>query len=185
MESVVIIGLMLVCVVFLAASGSGKGNEPRRGHRNRPIRSGDRRVPPKVRINPSHRNGRREIRGRAHIIDGDTIVIGRIKLRLEGIDAPELDMPWGQKAKREMVDICKGQTITAKLTGETSFDRFVAVCHLPDGRDIGAELVRRGVALDLPFFSGGKYRHLEPAGARRRLASGTFDHQSGTAVQRA
>ncbi|MCF6306034.1 MAG: hypothetical protein L3J33_11770 [Rhodobacteraceae bacterium] len=33
--------------------------------------------------------------GRAYVIDGDTIKIGKTKIRLAGIDAPEIDMPWG------------------------------------------------------------------------------------------
>lgn len=107
--------------------------------------------------------------GKCHIIDGDTIVIKRTKIRLAGIDAPELDKPWGQKSKWALVAICKGQTITAKLNGETSHDRFVGTCYLPDGTDIGAEVIRQGLALDWAKFSGGKYRHLEPRGVRRKL----------------
>ncbi|HSM41584.1 MAG TPA: thermonuclease family protein [Afifellaceae bacterium] len=110
-----------------------------------------------------------ELCGRCYVIDGDTIVISRTKVRLAGIDAPELDQPWGQKAKWTMVEICKGQTITAKLTGERSYDRLIGTCYLPDGRDIGAELIKRGLALDGGIFSEGKYRHLEPHGARRKL----------------
>jgi endonuclease YncB( thermonuclease family) len=110
-----------------------------------------------------------ELRGKAHIIDGDTIRIGRTKVRLAGIDAPELDQPFGQKSKWTLVDICKGQVITARLNGETSHDRLVGTCYLPDGRDIAAELIRRGLALDWEKFSGGKYRHLEPHGIRRQL----------------
>lgn len=116
--------------------------------------------------------------GRAYVIDGDTIRIGKTKIRLAGIDAPETDMPWGQKSKWAMVAICKGQTITARLDGERSHDRLVGTCFLPDGRDIGAEIVKQGLALDCAHFSGGKYRHLEPDGARRRLANGRFGHAS-------
>jgi endonuclease YncB( thermonuclease family) len=111
----------------------------------------------------------RTLSGKAWVIDGDTIVIGTTKVRLAGIDAPELDQPFGRKSKWAMVDICKGQVITAELTGEWSHDRLVGTCYLPDGRDIGGELVRRGLALDWPTFSGGRYRHLEPAGVRRRM----------------
>lgn len=87
-------------------------------------------------------------------------------------------MPWGQKAKSAMIDICKGQTITAKLNGEVSHDRFVGTCYLPDGRDIAAELVKRGLALDIAHFSNGQYAPLEPPGARRRLANGKFGYRS-------
>jgi len=65
--------------------------------------------------------------------------------------------------------LCKGQIINVDLTGETTHDRLVGVCYLPDGRDLAAELVRQGLALDWPLFSGGKYSHLEPPGARRRI----------------
>ncbi|MDW4500433.1 thermonuclease family protein [Sulfitobacter sp. D35] len=120
--------------------------------------------PPPPPIPPSRR-----IEGRAYVIDGDTIRIDRIKIRLAGIDAPELHQPWGQKSKWAMVRICKGQTIRAELTGETSYDRLVGTCYLPDGRDIGAELIKLGLALDWELFTGGKYRHLEPPGVRRKI----------------
>lgn len=109
------------------------------------------------------------VTGRCWVIDGDTIVIDKMHIRLAGIDAPELDHPWGQQAKWTMVKLCKGRTVTARIKPELSYDRLVAECFLPDGRDLAAELVKAGLALDWPKFSGGKYRHLEPADARKRL----------------
>lgn len=108
------------------------------------------------------------ITGKCYVIDGDTIQIGKVRLRLAGIDAPELDHPWGQKAKWELVRLCKGAVITAELEQDISYDRLVATCYLPDGRDLSAEMVRLGFALDWPKFSGGKYSHLEPEGARKK-----------------
>lgn len=109
------------------------------------------------------------LKGRCWVIDGDTIIIDNIHIRLAGIDAPELDHPWGQQSKWALVKLCKGQIVTARLKPELSYDRLVAECFLPDGRDLAAELVRSGLALDWPKFSGGKYRHLETAEARRKL----------------
>ena len=119
-----------------------------------------------------------KIKGKAYVIDGDTIRIGSTKIRLAGIDAPEEDQPWGRKSKWAMYEICKGQVITVELDGTRSYDRLVGTCYLPDGRDIGAEIVKCGLALDLPEFSHGKYRRFEPQGARRRLANGAFGHKS-------
>lgn len=107
--------------------------------------------------------------GYCWVVDGDTIVIGDVSIRLAGIDAPELDHPWGRQSKWALVKMCKGQKITARLKPELSYDRVVAECYLPDGRDLAAELVSQGLALDWPRFSGGKYRHLEPADARKKL----------------
>ncbi len=84
------------------------------------------------------------LRGRCWVIDGDTIVIDNVRLRLAGIDAPELDHPWGKQAKFTLVALCKGQVVTARLKPELSYDRLVAECFLPDGRDLAAELVRNG-----------------------------------------
>lgn len=109
------------------------------------------------------------LKGRCWVIDGDTIVIDNVRLRLAGIDAPELDHPWGQRSKWAMVELCKGQIVMAHIKPELSYDRVVAQCFLPDGRDLAAELVRAGFALDWAAFSGGRYRHLEPADARRKL----------------
>jgi endonuclease YncB( thermonuclease family) len=109
------------------------------------------------------------LEGPAHVIDGDTIVVRKIKVRLAGIDAPELDRPWGQKSKWEMVRLCKGHMIRVELTGDTSYDRLVGTCYLPDGTDIGAKIVQAGLALDGGYYSEGKYRHLEPSGVRRKL----------------
>ncbi|MCW5712770.1 thermonuclease family protein [Shinella sp.] len=96
-------------------------------------------------------------------------MIDNTHIRLAGIDAPELDHPYGKQAKWAMVQLCKGQTVTARIRPELSYDRVVAECSLPDGRDLAAEMVRAGMALDWPKFSGGKYRHLETPEARRKL----------------
>lgn len=123
--------------------------------------------------------------GPCWVVDGDTIIIDNVRIRLAGIDAPELDHPWGQQAKWTLVKLCKGQIVTARLKPELSYDRVVAECFLPDGRDLAGEMVRVGLALDWPKFSGGKYRHLEPEDARRKLwraqlrQRGLFHPQNG------
>ena len=109
------------------------------------------------------------LRGQCWVVDGDTIVIDKTHIRLAGIDAPELDHPWGKKAKWALVQLCKGQAVTAHIRPELSYDRLVAECFLADGRDLAAEMVRAGMALDWPKFSGGKYKHLETPDARRKL----------------
>lgn len=109
------------------------------------------------------------IKGQCWVIDGDTIVIDKVHLRLAGIDAPELDHPWGQRSKWKLVELCKGRIITAHVRPELSYDRMVAQCFLPDGRDLSAEMVKCGMALDWAKFSGGRYRVLEPPDARKRL----------------
>ena len=109
------------------------------------------------------------ISGKCHVIDGDTIAIKKQKIRLAGINAPELNEPYGKQAKWAMVELCKHQNITAHLTGETSYDRVVAKCFLDDGRDLAAEMVKKELALDIPHFPDADYRHLETPNSRKKL----------------
>ena len=118
---------------------------------------------------PAVKSAGQVIQGRCYVIDGDTISINKTRIRLARIDAPELDHPYGQKSKWALVSLCKGQTISAHVEEGMSYDRLVATCRLPDGRDLSAELVRQGLALDWKRFSDGKYRNLEPRDARKRL----------------
>lgn len=107
--------------------------------------------------------------GRCHVIDGDTIVVARTHIRLFGIDAPEIEDPYGQKAKWALVRLTKGKTVTITPCAHETYGRMVARCTLPDGTDLSAEMTRLGLALDWAKFSGGCYRALETADARKRL----------------
>lgn len=151
---------------------------PRRRN-NRP--APPRRIPPvtakpvtprkeiKPSLTPSQRPQQASIKGRCYVIDGDTIVIAKQHIRLFGIDAPEMDQPYGKKSKSAMITLCKGHSITAEVLPESSYDRVVAKCYLPDGTDLSAALVEQGLALDWAKFSNGAYRNLEPEGVRKRL----------------
>lgn len=116
-----------------------------------------------------HPSKNRTLIGAAWVTDGDTIKIGNTQVRLFGIDAPELDHPYGKKAKWALHKLCKGEKIRAEITDEDEHGRTVAKCFLPDGRDLSAEMVKLGMAIDWPKFSGGEYKMHEVSGIRRRL----------------
>jgi micrococcal nuclease len=109
------------------------------------------------------------LQGSVYVTDGDSIVISKTQVRLFGVDAPEMNHPYGKKAKWALVSLCKGQTVRAEVTDIDAYGRTVAKCYLPDGRDLSAEMVKRGLALDWPKFSGGKYLPLETPDARTKL----------------
>ena len=88
---------------------------------------------------------------------------------IETKDAPELDQPYGKNAKWAMVRLTKGQVVTANLFSDSSYDRVVGHCVLEDGTDLSEELVKQGLALDWPKFSGGAYTEFEPEGVRKKL----------------
>jgi micrococcal nuclease len=109
------------------------------------------------------------ISGAAYVVDGDTITLRKTQIRLFGIDAPEMDHPFGRKAKSALIDICKGRTVHAEILEEDDHGRTVAICRLDDGRDLSAEMVKLGLAIDWPKYSDGAYKEYETDDARKRL----------------
>lgn len=161
--------------------GAPKKASPNRSDR-RPDRSyaGSRVAPPRPSPDakmPPGISGAEVLKGKCYVIDGDTIVISGTHIRLAGIDAPEIDQPWGKTAKFAMIAMCKGKIVTAEIKEGLSYDRIVAKCSLPDGTDLSAALVEQGLALDWAKFSGGVYRHLEPDGIRKKLWRVQAKHQ--------
>lgn len=125
-------------------------------------------------LHPGIRNASRPAQprvllGAAWITDGDSIWIQSTQIRLFGIDAPELNHPYGIKAKWALHKLCKHQSIRAEVTDLDHYGRTVAKCYLPDGRDLSAEMVKQGLALDWPRYSGGIYQSLETDDARKKL----------------
>lgn len=109
------------------------------------------------------------LRGRAWVVDGDTLRLQNRPLRLFGIDAPEMDHPYGKSARYALAKLCKDQIVEAEITGFDEHGREVAKVTLPDGRDLSAEMVKAGLAIDWPKFSGGIYSALELPGVRKKL----------------
>jgi len=88
--------------------------------------------------------------------DGDTVEVGRIPIRLNGVSAPEMDEPLCPQSKAFMTELVMGMRVRCELNGEKTHDRFVGVCYL-DGKDIGATIIANRLALDCPRYSGGRY----------------------------
>lgn len=100
--------------------------------------------------------------GRTHVLDGDTIVVAGIHVRLKGVAAPEVEHagapgePGGEAAKAFMAELVEGQVVVCDLTQERSWGRRVGWCYR-DGRDVALALIQAGLARDCPRFSGGRY----------------------------
>lgn len=165
MEYVII---LLLFLIVLLARALGRHNRSQPGPKTRYEGSG-KRFQPFDATSAKPLPAETVLQGYASIVDGDTIVIQKTQIRLFGIDAPELDHPYGKKAKWALVSLCKGQTVRAEITEFDNHGRTVAKCYLPDGRDLSAEMVKQGLAIDWPKFSGGKYRAFEVPDARKKL----------------
>ncbi len=97
----------------------------------------------------------------SHVRDGDTIELGPIAVRLQGIAAPDLNEPGGADAADAMRDLVLGKDLRCDLTGDRSHDRVLGVCFLDDGLDVGEVMVFLGHARDCRRFSRGRYADAE------------------------
>ena len=111
----------------------------------------------------------RILEGRVTVVrDVDTIVVAGTPVRLNGVDGPEVSNRAGREARAFMTRLVRGETVTCRLNGDRTYDRWVGICYL-DGQDIAAIAVANGHALDCRRYSGGRYRDLETAAARSRI----------------
>jgi endonuclease YncB( thermonuclease family) len=98
---------------------------------------------------------RASVEGYARVIDGDTLDVGGERVRLEGIDAPELAQTcpsrffgkWacGKAAARELHRQVDGRDVSCQSRGTDKYGRTLGVCFV-GARDVNAEMVRHGFA---------------------------------------
>lgn len=118
-----------------------------------------------------------------HVGDGDTIVVGSMPIRLNGLAAPESDEPGGAAATRAMIELVRGRTLRCDLNGERTHNRCVGVCYL-EGADIAEAMITAGVARDCPRFSGGRYRDAELTAAAAGAEIGRTYRLPGYCLER-
>ena len=177
MEILLVIVIVGVAVLVLRSRSSGSGASSSKSAPSPRPKVTHQSVNKFVKSQPStfdeggaeHLEEKRILTGAAYITDGDTITIKQTQIRLFGVDAPELNHPYGNKAKWALHKLCKGRVVRAEITDVDHHGRTVAQCFLPDGRDLSAEMVKLGLAIDWPKFSAGKYREMETHDARKRL----------------
>jgi endonuclease YncB( thermonuclease family) len=124
------------------------------------------------------------ITGRAAIIDGDTIEVGGRRIRLHGIDAPEMDQichragrPWrcGSDAAAALDRFIGGRRLACTELDVDRYGRSVAACTR-DGQDVGDWMVRNGWAVAYRRFSEAYVgAEAEARAARRGIWSSQFE----------
>jgi endonuclease YncB( thermonuclease family) len=90
----------------------------------------------------------------AIVIDGDTLLIRTVSIRLTGIDAPELgqkckrpdDVEWdcGLDAKRVLAEKIGNEPVSCRQLYIDLYDRIFARCRASNGDDLSAIMVLEG-----------------------------------------
>jgi micrococcal nuclease len=80
-----------------------------------------------------------------HTIDGDTVRRGSERIRLRGIDTPELSEPGGQAARQRLDELLKEEPIRIVAHGQDVYGRTVADIFA-NGRNVADVLNQEGYA---------------------------------------
>jgi endonuclease YncB( thermonuclease family) len=118
--------------------------------------------------------------GRVLVTDGDTIVIRDVRIRLEGIDAPETDQicldrderryPCGVKAREALQELIGDRAVTCVGDEIDQYGRRIMTCSAA-GRDINAAMVDAGWALAYVRYSR---RYVEQEHSAREHSAGMW-----------
>ncbi|TVU27392.1 hypothetical protein EJB05_30001, partial [Eragrostis curvula] len=58
-------------------------------------------------------------------ISGEEILARKYRIRMRGIDAPELKMPYGKESKNALMKLIGGRSVTIYVYGQDQFGRYV------------------------------------------------------------
>src|SRR5262249_704895 len=99
------------------------------------------------------------------VSDGETITVldadnRQHRVRLMGIDAPEINQDFGRRAKQSLSDLVFGKTVTVTSRKKDKYGRKLGEVTL-DGKDINLEQVQRGMAWAY-HYSANEVRPEEP-----------------------
>jgi endonuclease YncB( thermonuclease family) len=125
-----------------------------------------------------------DVTGAARVIDGDTVDVAGVRVRLLGVDAPEGKqscerdgVAWlcGQEAAKALRELVGTSPLSCVEHDRDRYKRSVSVCKLPDGTDIGAFMVSNGYAVAYARYSNLYVEDEKKAReAMRGLWSGSF-----------
>lgn len=130
----------------------------------------------------------KSLKGRASVIDGDTIEIAGQRIRFNGIDAPESAQrcqsssrkayACGRDAAKALdVFLAASRPVTCQFVEWDQYGRFVGNCVRADGRSVQEWVVANGHALDWPRYSNGAFAAQEASAKASRLGIWQGDFQ--------
>ncbi|MBI0168980.1 MULTISPECIES: thermonuclease family protein [Bartonella] len=117
---------------------------------------------------PALAESRTAIIGAIQVIDGETLEIQNQRIKLWGVDAPELNQTCkngqdagydcGKEAASALSQwLTELQPVRCEPRGNDNSGNTIAICYTSTGDDIAGWMVRNGYAIDWPKYSNGFY----------------------------
>ena len=103
----------------------------------------------------------KNIIGIPNIIDGDTIHINKNKIRLHGIDAPEIkqkcilnDKEWycGKQSRIELKKLINNEIVECIVNNIDIYNRYIAICYVKKN-NLNQLMVKKGWAIAYKHYS--------------------------------
>ena len=118
------------------------------------------------------------------VSDGDGFVAAGLRIRLLGMDAPEIEQlcldeegrewPCGEKARWRLYELLAGREIEVRIHDVDRYGRLLATCRV-GGRDVGETMVREGLAV---CYRSDRYEAAEREALRNRRGLWRGAHQT-------
>lgn len=93
------------------------------------------------------------------VVDGDTLIVarrgGEFRIRLYGVDCPELRTDAGLRAKALVERLALGKKVRLLLRGQDRYGRTVAEVRLIGGQDLGLTLLAENACWWLEKYAPG------------------------------
>lgn len=91
------------------------------------------------------------------VLDGDTVEVlhnGKAeRVRLAQIDSPEKNQPFGQAAKRYVLDVAALKIVTVEIETVDRYGRTVGEIYMPNGMNLNKHIVGVGYAWQYKRYS--------------------------------
>ena len=91
------------------------------------------------------------------VLDGDTIEVlvnkEPIRIRLADIDCPEKKQPFGNTAKRYVLEIAAHEIVTVEARNKDRYGRTIGEVTLPNGESLNRLLISHGYAWHYKKYS--------------------------------
>lgn len=92
------------------------------------------------------------------ILDGDTYDLlikdnKTLRVRIEGIDAPEKGMSFYRVSKNYLSKLCFEKNVRLEIMGKDIHERTLAFSYLDDGTELSHEMVKQGLAWHFKKYS--------------------------------
>jgi endonuclease YncB( thermonuclease family) len=113
------------------------------------------------------------------VVDGDSFTVGKRKMRLDGIDAPEFrqmcrdeasrEWPCGRAARAALEQILVEPGFTCEVETQDRYSRSLATCKTAHTADVAATQVKNGMAVTHEFAGVRDYGSEEDSARKAKL----------------